>query len=116
MFPFSRIDLATNHELCHTLLNGLNMFPFSRIDLATNHELCHTLLNGLNMIPFSRIDLATNHELCHTLLNGLNMIPFSRHRIRMSSGSGTVRVSRQKFTLEDAIGSHTCSLEARTCV
>ena len=25
---------------------------------------------------------------------------------------GTVRVLRQKFTLEDAIGSHACSLEA----
>jgi hypothetical protein len=29
---------------------------------------------------------------------------------------GTVRVFRQKFTLEDAIGSHACSLEALTCV
>jgi hypothetical protein len=26
---------------------------------------------------------------------------------------GTVRVSRQKFTLEDAIGPHACSLHAR---
>jgi hypothetical protein len=29
---------------------------------------------------------------------------------------GTVRVFRQKFTLEDAIGSHACSLEALACV
>jgi hypothetical protein len=29
---------------------------------------------------------------------------------------GTVRVFRQEFTLEDAIGSHTCSLEAFACV
>ena len=29
---------------------------------------------------------------------------------------GTVRVFRQKFTLEDAIGSHACSLEALTRV
>ena len=29
---------------------------------------------------------------------------------------GTVRVSRQKFTLEDANGSHACSLEVLTCV
>ena len=29
---------------------------------------------------------------------------------------GTVRVFRQKFALEDAIGSHACSLEALTCV
>ena len=29
---------------------------------------------------------------------------------------GTVRVFRQKSTLEDAIGSHTCSLEANMCV
>jgi hypothetical protein len=32
------------------------------------------------------------------------------------SSAGTVRVFRQKFTLEDAIGSHACSLEANTCV
>jgi hypothetical protein len=30
--------------------------------------------------------------------------------------AGTVRVFRQKFTLEDAIGSHACSLEAVACV
>ena len=30
--------------------------------------------------------------------------------------SGTVRVFRHKFTLEDAIGSHACSLEANTRV
>jgi hypothetical protein len=29
---------------------------------------------------------------------------------------GTVRVSRLEFTLEDAIGSHACSLEALPCV
>ena len=29
---------------------------------------------------------------------------------------GTVRVFRQRFTLEGAIGSHACSLEARACV
>jgi hypothetical protein len=31
-------------------------------------------------------------------------------------GACTVRVFRQKFTLEDAIGSHACSLEANTRV
>jgi hypothetical protein len=31
-------------------------------------------------------------------------------------GFGTVRVSRQRFTLEDAIGSHACSFEALACV
>jgi hypothetical protein len=30
----------------------------------------------------------------------------------LSIPTGTVRVFRQKFTLEDAIGSHACSLEA----
>jgi hypothetical protein len=30
--------------------------------------------------------------------------------------AGTVRVFRQEFTLEDAIGSHACSLEALACV
>jgi hypothetical protein len=29
---------------------------------------------------------------------------------------GTVRVFRQKFTLEDAIGTHACSLQASRCV
>jgi hypothetical protein len=29
---------------------------------------------------------------------------------------GTVRVFRQNFALEDAIGSHACSLQALTCV
>ena len=29
---------------------------------------------------------------------------------------GTVRFFRQKFTLDDAIGSHACSLEALPCV
>jgi hypothetical protein len=31
-------------------------------------------------------------------------------------GPGAVRDFRQKFTLEDAIGSHACSLEALPCV
>jgi hypothetical protein len=33
-------------------------------------------------------------------------------RARFGNESGAVRVFRQKFTLEDAIGSHACSLEA----
>jgi hypothetical protein len=31
-------------------------------------------------------------------------------------GIGTVRILRQDFALEDAIGSHACSLEALPCV
>jgi hypothetical protein len=34
----------------------------------------------------------------------------------LTLGGGTVRVFRQTFTLEDAIGSHACSLEASRCV
>jgi hypothetical protein len=34
----------------------------------------------------------------------------------ISGGQGTVRVFRQKLTIEDAIGSHACSLEANTRV
>jgi N-acetylglucosamine-6-sulfatase len=34
----------------------------------------------------------------------------------LDMAGGTVRVFRQKFTLEDAIGSHACSLEANTRV
>jgi hypothetical protein len=36
--------------------------------------------------------------------------------IVINGPSGTVRVVRQKSTLEDAIGSHACSLEALACV
>jgi hypothetical protein len=36
--------------------------------------------------------------------------------VGLLSVPGTVRVFRQKFTLEDAIGSHACSLEASTRV
>jgi hypothetical protein len=32
------------------------------------------------------------------------------------TGRCTVRVCRQQFTLEDAIGSHACSLEALACM
>jgi hypothetical protein len=34
----------------------------------------------------------------------------------MVCSEGSVRVIRQKFTLEDAIGSHACSHEARSCL
>jgi hypothetical protein len=37
---------------------------------------------------------------------------FERHLASQLQFRGTVRVFRQKFTLEDAIGSHACSLEA----
>jgi hypothetical protein len=37
-------------------------------------------------------------------------------RVLFSAQLGTVRGFRQKFTLEGAIGSHACSLQALTCV
>jgi hypothetical protein len=37
-------------------------------------------------------------------------------QLKRSKAEGTVRVFRQKFTLEDAIGSHACLLEANTRV
>jgi hypothetical protein len=36
--------------------------------------------------------------------------------IRIEMAICTVRVFRQKLTIEDPIGSHACSLEALTCV
>jgi hypothetical protein len=36
--------------------------------------------------------------------------------VTRSASNGTVRVFRQKFTLDDAIGSHACSLQAIRCV
>jgi hypothetical protein len=39
-----------------------------------------------------------------------------KHLVRSKTCPGTVRAFRQKFPLEDVIGSHACSLEALTCV
>jgi hypothetical protein len=53
----------------------------------------------------------TNHELCHCADD------VTQHQAFPDvSGLGTVRVFRQKVTLEDAIESHACSLEANTRV
>jgi hypothetical protein len=61
----------------------------------------------------------TDPELCHTLLNGLKESSLDWHPLPGNSvwqsecsAHGTVRVFRQKSTLEVAIGSHACSLEA----
>jgi hypothetical protein len=47
-------------------------------------------------------------------VNGTDLVESSSTLVKATSR--TVRVFRQKFTLEDAIGSHACSLEALTCV
>jgi hypothetical protein len=49
--------------------------------------------------------------LIQSLPPGINSAPFAITSC-LDSEIGTVRVSRQKFTIEDAIGSHVCSLEA----
>jgi hypothetical protein len=57
----------------------------------------------------------SNHELCHTSLNGLKDVLYVEVMLdRLEALLCTVRVFsfRQKFALEDAIGSHSCSLEA----
>jgi hypothetical protein len=47
-------------------------------------------------------------------LYGNDVAPTRSYSVATSvTSGGTVRVFRQKFTLEDANGSHACSLEAR---
>jgi large subunit ribosomal protein L22 len=63
-----------------------------------------------------------NAEVNNGVADGANMHIFEsyvgkgnnmdRIRYHAQGRSGTVRVFQQKFTLEDAIGSHACSLEA----
>jgi hypothetical protein len=70
--------------------------------------------------------LSSGHSLtglhCKSLTQTLKVFVQRNQRNRCmrervdECGGGTVRVFRQKFTLEDAFGSHVCSLEARTCV
>jgi hypothetical protein len=55
------------------------------------------------------------------LVHNVNCVQTLKAHVWMRGGhSGlgccTVRVCRQEFTLEDAIGSHACSLEALPCV
>jgi hypothetical protein len=44
------------------------------------------------------------------------VVPDQAHRPDLVAFDGTVRVFRQKFALDDASGSHACSLEALACV
>jgi hypothetical protein len=58
--------------------------------------------------------------LCGLFPNLVALVPrlvqtFERLRTR-EIGTGTVRVFRQEFTPEDAIGAHACSLEPLACV
>jgi hypothetical protein len=47
------------------------------------------------------------------ILSGSNT---SEQNVEIFDLERAVRVFRQKFALEDAIGSHACSLEALTCM
>jgi hypothetical protein len=49
-------------------------------------------------------------NVCLDMKSGEGFAPFCFRHFHIT-GDGTVRVFRQKFTLEDAIGSHACSLE-----
>jgi hypothetical protein len=72
--------------------------------------------------PAATIWWEANLELCHIPLNELKAVgPVVTaggrlHTLPLSASAGTVRTFRRTFTLEDAIGSHACSLEALPCV
>jgi hypothetical protein len=59
-------------------------------------------------------------DLCRTPLNELKVPDLLSSVVVSKQGNGDMAVYgarfRQKFTLEDAIGSHACSLEALACV
>jgi hypothetical protein len=71
----------------------------------------------LKVLPAVRASsiVDANHELCHAMLHGLKVLPAvrasarSRAETHASIGRAecTVRVYRQEFALEVAIGSHT---------
>jgi hypothetical protein len=48
----------------------------------------------------------------HRMFHGEAISPIYEKRVKSQVDDGTVRVFRQKSTLSDAFGSHTCSLEA----
>jgi hypothetical protein len=67
-------------------------------------------LSDVPFLPVHSVNLvqtlkATIGQLCKTVDGWTSILV-----------SGTVRVFKQDFALEDAIGSHACSLEALTCV
>jgi hypothetical protein len=76
-------------------------------------------MRATNAIPLgcSRLLPVGTVNCAQTLKATMLMGPFwdSTSTVAGSEYS-TVRVFRQKITLEDAIGSHACSLEALSCV
>jgi hypothetical protein len=76
--------------------------------------------NGPDIIlaktSFGKMNLSMAAESCQELCiedmecHGINLVQFPK------GTEGTVRVFEHDFALEDAIGSHACSLEALTCV
>jgi hypothetical protein len=73
-----------------------------------------TLLHACDQYHFARVDF----PLTVTTVNCVATLKVRvlHQQRRASYPTGMVRVFRQKFTLDDAIGSHACSLEALTCV
>jgi hypothetical protein len=65
------------------------------VTVPSNATSVHTFLPSA-LLMLSHHDAGSDQGVCHSV--------------------GMVRVFRQKFTLEDAIGSHACSLEANTRV
>jgi hypothetical protein len=60
--------------------------------------------------------LAVEEEIVDALESAAALQKGSRPFTAVRGSGGTERVFRQEFTLENAIGSHACSLEALTCV
>jgi hypothetical protein len=79
------------------------------------------LLVGTMLFPLYQPTPLSNRTVCWALSNRCHCTSHRNSIGRWTRSwtllaSRTVRVFRQKFTLEDAIGSHACSLEANTRV
>jgi hypothetical protein len=73
-------------------------------------------LSGIHFLTGWHCKFRPNTEGVNNTMS-YNYISDGPHNCILGGGNeGTVRVFEQDFALEDDIGSHACSLEARTCV
>jgi hypothetical protein len=111
------LNSATNPELCHQTLKAfgtVRTLPFFHLDQRERPDA--TIL--VVVWPPRQHRRRTHHPLPHqhqALARAMVVTghpPPLRHKMLRQSLAGTMRVFRKAFTLEDVIGSHTCSLEA----
>jgi hypothetical protein len=91
---------------------GFGFFPVAAM---VNHSCVPTVsgqLEGKEMCFYATKDLRNGEEITWAYTNLLSSTDGMSRQENIRGSWGTVRVFRQKFTLEDAIGSHACSLQA----